>query len=65
MSHARAGGAARISWRYRVPRKVRRQLEVDDRTPMTKLYRSVLDNVGGHREKIGDSTGKLDTIFLA
>ncbi len=48
-----------------MPRKVRRQLEVDDRTPMTKLYRSVLDNVGGHREKIGDSTGKLDTIFLA
>jgi len=48
-----------------VPRKAHRQLEVDDRTPMTRLYRSVLDNVGGYMEKIGDSTGRLDTIFRA
>jgi hypothetical protein len=40
-----------------------RHLKVDDRTPMTNLYRSMLDNVGVHTEKIGDSTGKLDTIF--
>ncbi len=40
-----------------------RHLRVDDRTPMTNLYRSMLGNVGVQTEKIGDSTGKLDTIF--
>jgi hypothetical protein len=40
-----------------------RHLKVDDRTPMTNLYRSMLDSAGVHTEKIGDSTGKLDTIF--
>jgi hypothetical protein len=40
-----------------------RHLRVDDKTPMTNLYRSMLDNVGVRTEKIGDSTGKLDTLF--
>jgi hypothetical protein len=40
-----------------------RHLRVDDRTPMTNLYRSMLDNLGVHTEKIGDSTGKLDPLF--
>ncbi len=42
-----------------------RHLKVDARTPMTNLYRAMLDNVGVRTEKIGDSTGKLDTIFRA
>lgn len=40
-----------------------RHLRVDDKTPMTNLYRSMLDNIGVHTEKIGDSTGKLDPLF--
>lgn len=40
-----------------------RHLKVDDRTPMTNLYRAMLDNAGVHTEKIGDSTGKLDAVF--
>jgi hypothetical protein len=40
-----------------------RHLRVDEKTPMTNLYRSMLDNVGVHTEKIGDSTGKLETLF--
>lgn len=42
-----------------------RHLKVDDRTPMTNLYRAMLDNAGVRTEKIGDSTGKLDAIFRA
>ncbi|MEO7413630.1 MAG: DUF1552 domain-containing protein, partial [Opitutaceae bacterium] len=38
-------------------------LRVDDKTPMTNLYRSMLDTMGVPTEKIGDSTGKLDSIF--
>ena len=38
-------------------------LRVDEKTPMTNLYRSVLDHVGVHTEKIGDSTGKLEALF--
>jgi hypothetical protein len=30
---------------------------------MTNLYRSVLDRIGVHTEKIGDSSGKLDSII--
>jgi hypothetical protein len=30
---------------------------------MTNLYRSMLGHAGVRTEKIGDSTGKLDTIF--
>jgi hypothetical protein len=40
-----------------------RHLRVDDKTPMTNLYRSMLDTVGVRTEKVGDSTGKLDTLF--
>ena len=40
-----------------------RHLKVDDRTPMTNLYRAMLDNAGVRTEKIGDSTGKLDAVF--
>jgi hypothetical protein len=36
---------------------------VDEKTPMTNLYRSMLDGIGVPTEKIGDSTGKLDAIF--
>jgi hypothetical protein len=38
-------------------------VRVDENTPLTNLYRSMLDNVGVPTEKIGDSTGKLDTLF--
>jgi hypothetical protein len=38
-------------------------LRVDDKTPMTNLYRSMLGTMGVPTEKIGDSTGKLDGIF--
>lgn len=40
-----------------------RHVRVEDRTPVTNLYRSMLDTVGVPTEKIGDSTGKLDTLF--
>lgn len=40
-----------------------RHVRVDDKTPVTNLYRSMLDTVGVPTEKIGDSTGKLDTLF--
>ena len=50
-----AGGGGRL--------QTGRHLRVDEKTPMTNLYRSVLDNVGVHTEKIGDSTGKLDALF--
>lgn len=42
-----------------------RHLKVDEKTPMTNLYRSMLDHVGVRTEKIGDSTGKLDAVFRA
>jgi len=42
-----------------------RHLRVDDRTPMTNLYRAMLENAGVRTEKIGDSTGKLDAVFRA
>ncbi|HEY0863835.1 MAG TPA: DUF1552 domain-containing protein [Lacunisphaera sp.] len=42
-----------------------RHLKVDDRTPMTNLYRAMLDHAGVRTEKIGDSTGKLDQVFHA
>ncbi|MSU24004.1 MAG: DUF1552 domain-containing protein [Opitutus sp.] len=38
-------------------------LRVDENTPMTNLYRSMLDTVGVRTEKVGDSTGKLDALF--
>jgi hypothetical protein len=42
-----------------------RHIRVDERTPMTNLYRSMLASAGVRSEKIGDSTGKLDAIFNA
>jgi hypothetical protein len=42
-----------------------RHLKVAEKTPMTNLYRSMLDHVGVHTAKIGDSTGKLDSVFRA
>jgi hypothetical protein len=38
-------------------------VKVDEKTPMTNLYRSMLDGIGVHTEKIGDSSGKLDDVF--
>ena len=38
-------------------------VRVDDKTPLTNLYRSMLAVAGVATEKIGDSTGKLDAIF--
>jgi hypothetical protein len=38
-------------------------VRVDDRTPMTNLYRSMLDTVDVRTEKVGDSTGKLAALF--
>jgi hypothetical protein len=40
-----------------------RHLRVDDKTPLTNVYRSMLDTVGVPTEKIGDSTGKLNALF--
>lgn len=40
-----------------------RHLRVDDKTPLTNLYRSMLDTVGVRTERVGDSTGKLDALF--
>jgi hypothetical protein len=40
-----------------------RHLRVDDHTPMTNVYRSMLDSIGVRTEKVGDSTGKLDQLF--
>ena len=40
-----------------------RHVRVDEKTPMTNLYRSMLDHAGVRTEKIGDSTGKLDAVF--
>jgi Protein of unknown function (DUF1552) len=40
-----------------------RHVRVEDKTPMTNLYRSVLGNIGVRTEKIGDSTGSLDAVF--
>jgi hypothetical protein len=42
-----------------------RHVRVDDKTPITNLYCSLLDNIGVPTEKIGDSTGKLKTVFAA
>ncbi len=42
-----------------------RHVRVDEKTPLTNVYRSMLDTVGVATEKIGDSTGKLDAVFRA
>lgn len=40
-----------------------RHVRVDENTPLTNLYRSMLDVAEVPTEKIGDSTGKLDALF--
>ena len=42
-----------------------RHVRVEEKTPMTNLYRSMLGHVGVRTEKIGDSTGRLDALFEA
>ncbi len=42
-----------------------RHVRVDEKTPLTNVYRSMLDSVGVRTEKIGDSTGTLDAVFRA
>jgi uncharacterized protein DUF1552 len=39
-----------------------RHLQVDDMTPVTNLYLSLLDRMGAPAERVGDSTGKLEII---
>ncbi|MBI5767083.1 MAG: DUF1552 domain-containing protein [Verrucomicrobia bacterium] len=38
-------------------------LRVEDKTPATNLFRSMLDTIGVRTEKVGDSTGKIDALF--
>ncbi|HUR56226.1 MAG TPA: DUF1552 domain-containing protein [Opitutaceae bacterium] len=40
-----------------------RHLRVDDKTPITNVYRSMLETAGVPTEKVGDSTGRLDALF--
>ena len=40
-----------------------RHVRVEDKTPMTNLYRSMLGAADVRTEKIGDSTGQIDSIF--
>jgi hypothetical protein len=39
-----------------------RHLQVEDLTPMTNLYLSLLDRMGAPAERVGDSTGRLEAI---
>jgi hypothetical protein len=43
--------------------KTGEHVRVDENTPVTNLYRSMLENVGVPTEKIGDSNGKLESLF--
>jgi hypothetical protein len=38
-------------------------LRVEENTPLTNVYRSMLDTVGVPTEKVGDSTGTLEALF--
>ena len=40
-------------------------VRVDENTPVTNLYRSMLETVDVSTEKVGDSTGRLEQIFRA
>jgi hypothetical protein len=40
-------------------------VRVEEKTPMTNLYRSMLGTIGVPTEKIGDSTGRLDAVFAS
>ena len=42
-----------------------RHVRVEENTPVTNLYRAMLEVTGVPTEKIGDSTGKLDAVFKA
>ena len=42
--------------------KTGRHIEYPSGTPITNLYLTLLDRVGVHPEKIGDSTGKIDQL---
>jgi hypothetical protein len=42
--------------------KGNRHLRYPDHTPMTNLLVTVLDKVGVHEEKLGDSTGRLENL---
>ena len=39
-----------------------RHIKVEDKTPMTNLYLSLLDRMGAPAERVGDSTGRLEVI---
>ena len=39
-----------------------RHVQFGKETPMTNLYLSMLDHMGVHTAKLGDSTGKLENI---
>ena len=43
--------------------KTGHHVRVDEKTPITNVYRSMLDTIGVPTEKVGDSTGKLDAVF--
>lgn len=40
-----------------------RHVRVEDKTPMTNLYRSMLGAADVRTERIGDSTGRIDEVF--
>jgi len=40
-----------------------RHVRVEEKTPMTNLYRSMLGAADVRTEKIGDSTGRIDEVF--
>ncbi len=39
-----------------------RHLRVPPKTPMTNLYLALLDRLGVHAERLGDSTGRLESV---
>lgn len=45
--------------------KTGRHFKVEDKTPMTNLFVSLLDRLGAKAEKIGDSNGRLEQIGQA
>jgi len=45
------------------PIKTGQHIKLDTDVPVTNFYRSLLDRIGVPTEKVGDSTGTLDSIF--
>ena len=39
-----------------------RHIRVAAKTPMTNLYLALLDRLGVHAERLGDSTGRLEEV---